>query len=216
MEPVRTIVGTVAPLLRDNIDTDAIIPAEYMRSLSSSQGRGLFARWRYLEDGSDDPSFVLNDPFYRNARILFAGANFGCGSSRENAVWALHEFGIRCVIALGFSDIFFENCFKNGLLPIRLPAPVHAELVRAVAAHPPLELSVDVSERSLSWLGRHFARFDLDNRKQAALVSGLDDISATLALEDRIEAFRVRHRRDFPWLYDAHSRTEPPAITGAW
>ena len=198
MEPVRSIAGTVAPLLQDNIDTDAILPAEYMRSLSSSQGRGLFARWRYLEDGNDNPAFVLNARRYRNARILLAGANFGCGSSRENAVWALYEFGIRCVIALGFSDIFYENCFKNGLLPIRLPASAHGELARLATADTPLELSVDVSERTLSGLGRHFAHFDLDNRKQAALVSGLDDISATLALEGRIEAFRGRHRRDRP------------------
>jgi 3-isopropylmalate/(R)-2-methylmalate dehydratase small subunit len=175
----------------------------------------LFARWRYLEDGSDNPAIVLNAPRYRNARILLAGANFGCGSSRENAVWALYEFGIRCVIALGFSDIFYENCFKNGLLPIRLPASAHGELARLATADTPLELSVDVSERTLSGLGRHFALFDLDNRKQAALVSGLDDISATLALEDRIEAFRGRHRRDRPWLYDARPRTGRAKLTGA-
>ena len=120
MEPLLRLSSVVAPLLRDNIDTDAIIPAAYMRSLSTDPGSGLFARWRYRADGSPEPDFVLNDPRFAAARILIAGANFGCGSSRENAVWALDRFGIRCVVALGFSDIFRENAFKNGLLPIAL------------------------------------------------------------------------------------------------
>src|SRR4051794_33126368 len=116
MQLFTTVTGVVAPLLRDDIDTDAIIPASYMRSLATDPGQGLFAAWRYRDDGTDDPSFVLNDPRFRDPRFLLVGRNFGCGSSRENAVWALLRFGIRSVIALGFSDIFRENAFKAGLL----------------------------------------------------------------------------------------------------
>jgi 3-isopropylmalate/(R)-2-methylmalate dehydratase small subunit len=114
MQPFTTVTGVVAPLLRDDIDTDAIIPAAYMRSLSTDPGEGLFARWRYRPDGTDDPSFVLNEPRFRGAAFLLAGRNFGCGSSRENAVWALLRFGIRSVIAQGFSDIFQQNALKAG------------------------------------------------------------------------------------------------------
>src|SRR4051794_22355135 len=117
MEPFVAATGLVAPLLRDDVDTDAIIPAAYMRSLSTNPGDGLFARWRFREDGTDDASFVLNDPQFRRATFLLVGRNFGCGSSRENAVWALSRYGIRSVIALSFSDIFHENALKCGLLP---------------------------------------------------------------------------------------------------
>src|SRR5664279_3254709 len=118
MQPLAKLSSIVLPLVRDNIDTDAIIPAAYIRSLTTDPATGLFARWRYRPDGSADPAFVLNEPRYAGANVLLSGANFGCGSSRENAVWALQRYGVRCVIALGYGDIFHANCFKNGVLPI--------------------------------------------------------------------------------------------------
>lgn len=203
MEPLIRISSVVAPLLRDNVDTDAIIPAGYMRSLSIDLATGLFARWRYRPDGTEAPEFVLNDARYRNARILLSGANFGCGSSREHAVWALHGFGIRCVIALSFSDIFYENAFKNGLLPIRLAPADHALLVAQASAARPLHASVDVEARRIETSAGSVIGFDLDARKQSILLTGEDEIAATLRRYGEIAAFRERHRERAPWLYAA-------------
>jgi 3-isopropylmalate/(R)-2-methylmalate dehydratase small subunit len=200
MEPLVSLSSVVAPLLRDNVDTDAIIPAAYMRSLRTDPASGLFARWRYREDGSEDPGFVLNDPRFRHARILLAGANFGCGSSRENAVWALARSGIRCVVALGFSDIFRENAFKNALLPLALPAPAHARLAAAATAGV-LTLRIDVAGRRLVLPAGDTIPFELDARRQAGLLSGADEIAQTLALQPQIERFRTAHRQRAPWLY---------------
>jgi|SRR5579862_5654158 len=200
MEPLVTLTSIVAPLIRDNIDTDAIIPAAYMRSLSTDPGSGLFARWRYRADGSNEPGFVLNDPRFRKARILLAGANFGCGSSRENAVWALDRFGIRCVIALGFSDIFRENAFKNGLLPIALAKSVHGMLAFA-AMETELTLTIDVAARQVVLPSGEAIGFELDPRRQASLLEGADEIAETLRLQGRIDAFRAQHRLRAPWLY---------------
>lgn len=204
MEPLTELTGVVAPLLRDNVDTDAIIPAAWLRSLAVDPGTGLFARWRYRADGSENPQFVLNDARFRHARILLSGANFGCGSSRENAVWALARFGIRCVIALGYSDIFHENCFKNGVLPIVLSARDHAALVRSCAADASCAVSVDVAAGTITTQDGAVFTFDLDERKRGLLMNGTDEIGATLALADRIAAFRARHRQANPWLYDTH------------
>lgn len=200
MEPLLRLSSVVAPLLRDNIDTDAIIPAAYMRSLSTDPGSGLFARWRYRPDGSPEPGFVLNDPRFAAARILIAGANFGCGSSRENAVWALDRFGIRCVVALGFSDIFRENAFKNGLLPIALHAPAHRRLALE-AANGELIVTVDVAQKHLELASGETISFDLDARRQASLLSGSDEIGQTLQAHERIAQFRKAHRQRAPWLY---------------
>lgn len=200
MEPLVTLTGVVVPLLRDNVDTDAIIPAAYMRSLATDPGTGLFARWRYRADGSEDPGFALNDPRFRAGRILLAGRNFGCGSSRENAVWALARFGIRCVVALGFSDIFRENAFRNGLLPVALPMSSHARLAAAASAAT-LTATVDVAGRQLLLPAGESLAFELDARHQASLLSGADEIDLTLRARERIRSFRERHRRDKPWLY---------------
>ncbi len=200
MEPLLRLSSVVAPLLRDNIDTDAIIPAAYMRSLSTDPGSGLFARWRYRPDGSPEPGFVLNDPRFSAARILIAGANFGCGSSRENAVWALDRFGIRCVVALGFSDIFRENAFKNGLLPIALRAPEHRRLAFE-ATKGELRVTVDVAQRHIELPSSETISFDLDARRQARLLSGSDEIGDTLQAHERIATFRQAHRQRAPWLY---------------
>lgn len=207
MEPLVNLSSVIAPLVRDNVDTDAIIPATYMRSLATDPGTGLFARWRYRADGSDDPAFALNDPRYAGARILLSGANFGCGSSRENAVWALERFGIRCVIALGYSDIFHENCFKNGVLPIVVGSRDHEQLVRSSTATEPYAVTVDVAAgRIVADDGARF-EFDLDERKRMLLLEGLDEIGATLASSARIRTFRERHRQEKPWLYAVSART---------
>jgi 3-isopropylmalate/(R)-2-methylmalate dehydratase small subunit len=201
MKPLTSLTSVVAPLLRDNVDTDCIIPAEYMRSLSTDPGRGLFARWRYKADGAEDPGFVLNDPRFRHAEILLAGSNFGCGSSRENAVWALLRFGIRCVIARGFSDIFYGNCFKNGVLPVRLPEAAHALIVAEVQQRDECEVTVDVRSCRIVLPSGATIGFDLDARRQAQLLSGEDEIGATLRKRATIDAFRAEHARRAPWLY---------------
>jgi 3-isopropylmalate/(R)-2-methylmalate dehydratase small subunit len=212
MEPLITLTSIVAPLLRDNIDTDAVIPASYMRSLATNPGDGLFARWRYRADGSEEPSFVLNSPRFRTARILLAGENFGCGSSRENAVWALDRFGIRCVIALGFSDIFRENAFKNGLLPLALPKSVHAMLTAAAMAGD-LTLLIDVGKKQIVMTTGETFDFELDPRRQTNLLEGTDEIAQTLRLHEQIAAFRDRHRMRAPWLYPAPDTQQGPATT---
>ena len=200
MEPLIRLTSVVAPLTRDNIDTDAIIPAAYMRSLGVNPGRGLFARWRYHPDGSENPAFVLNDPRFRGARILLVGENFGCGSSRENAVWALDRFGIRCVIARSFSDIFRENAFKNGLLPVALSESEHGRLANnATAAE--LWVTVDVAARELVLSSGERISFELDARRQARLLSGSDEIAETMRLKESIERFREQHRAHAPWVY---------------
>jgi 3-isopropylmalate/(R)-2-methylmalate dehydratase small subunit len=199
MEPLITFTSVVIPLLLDNVNTDAIIPAAYMRSLTTDPATGLFAGWRYLPDGSPDPAFVLNDKRYVHGSILLAGENFGCGSSRENAVWALSGNGIRCVIAKGFSDIFRENAFKNGVLPVELAAPIQARLA-TFATQSPLSLTVDVAQKKLMFASETID-FELDPRRQAALLSGADEIAETLQKSASIEAFRVAHRQRAPWLY---------------
>ena len=205
MEPLITLSSVVVPLLRDNVDTDAIIPAAYMRSLATDPASGLFAHWRYRPDGTADPAFVLNDPRYAGARILLTGANFGCGSSRENAVWALQRFGIRCVIALGFSDIFRENCFKNGVLPIVLGREDHALLVRRATEAEACRAMVDVAARSIRTTTGESFPFAIGARRQAMLLRGADEIAATLAMGERIREFRAQHRARRPWLYGSEA-----------
>jgi len=199
MQLFATVTGVVAPLLRDDVDTDAIIPASYMRSLSTDPAQGLFAAWRYRDDGTDDPSFVLNDPRFRYTKFLLVGRNFGCGSSRENAVWALLRFGIRSVIALGFSDIFRENAFKAGLLPIALQAAEHERLAHA-ASRATLTITIDAAMRTVTLPQAAPMRFALESRHQARLLHGLDEIAETLSRREQIERFHVAHRARFPWL----------------
>lgn len=202
MKMLRNLSSVVVPLVRHNIDTDTIIPAAFMRSLAADPGIGLFAGWRYRADGTENPDFVLNDPRYRNAKILLVGSNFGCGSSRENAVWALQRFGIQCVVGLGFSDIFYENSLKNGLLPVVLPAPGHQQLTERLAETVDCPITVDVRELTIACADL-LLRFDLDARRQAILLEGTDEISSTLRLRDGIEKFREHHRQSRPWLYRA-------------
>ena len=211
MEPLTTLTSVVIPLLLDDVNTDAIIPASYMRSLTTDPASGLFAGWRYLPDGSLNPAFVLNDKRYVQGRILLAGENFGCGSSRENAVWALAGNGIRCVIAKGFSDIFRENAYKNGVLPVVLAAPVQAQLA-SMATQSPLTLTVDVTEKKLMFASQMIS-FELDSRRQVALLSGADEIAETLQMAATIDEFRVAHRQRAPWLYAPNARTTNTSLT---
>ena len=193
MEPFVKIDGVAAPLDRVNVDTDAIIPAIHLKSIRrTGYGQFLFERWRFNEDGSTRPDFVLNQPSYANANILVAGRNFGCGSSREHAPWALSEYGIRCVIAPSFADIFFNNCFQNGLLPIVLPEETVRQLMDLASENPGIRLHVDLeAQRVWDENEEVVVDFDVDQFRRYCLLNGLDDIGLTLQQEDKIAAFEA-------------------------
>jgi 3-isopropylmalate/(R)-2-methylmalate dehydratase small subunit len=190
--PFTTLTSIAAPLLRDNVDTDTIIPSREMRSTGKTGlADGLFAPWRYLDADArtPDPAFVLNRPDYRYARILLGGANFGCGSSREHAVWALAEWGIRAIIAESFAPIFERNCVRNGLLPVRLPRPVVAALAGRI-------VTVDLAAQTV---GEH--RFEIGAESKEMLLQGLDAIDLTLQHRDAIAAWQARDRAKRPYVY---------------
>lgn len=193
MEPFVKIDGVAAPLDRVNVDTDAIIPAIHLKSIRrTGYGQFLFERWRLNEDGSERPEFVLNQPAYANASILIAGRNFGCGSSREHAPWALGEYGIRCVIAPSFADIFFNNCFQNGLLPIVLPEETVQQLMELAQKNPGVRVHVDLeAQRVWDENEEVVVDFDVDSFRRYCLLNGLDDIGLTLQQEDKIAAFEA-------------------------
>ena len=193
MEPFVKIDGVAAPLDRVNVDTDAIIPAIHLKSIRrTGYGQFLFERWRFNEDGSVRPEFVLNQPSYSNASILVAGRNFGCGSSREHAPWALSEYGIRCVIAPSFADIFFNNCFQNGLLPIVLPEETVRQIMDLATENPGIRLHVDLeAQRVWDENEEIVVDFDVDQFRRYCLLNGLDDIGLTLQQEDKITAFEA-------------------------
>lgn len=211
MKPFTTVVGVVAPMERSNVDTDQIIPKQYLKAIGRTGfGDNLFDAWRYLDEGAPgvtqnerriNHEFVLNAPRFQGASVLLAGDNFGCGSSREHAVWALEEYGFRCVIAASFADIFFGNCFKNGVLPIVLDAQIIACLFAAVAATPGYALRVDlVAQEVVTPDGERFG-FVVDAFRRHCLLNGLDDISLTLEDSAWISAFESRHRQSAPWLF---------------
>ncbi|MBI5912797.1 MAG: 3-isopropylmalate dehydratase small subunit [Betaproteobacteria bacterium] len=206
MEKFTTLAGIAAPMMVPNIDTDAIIPVEQMKALDADFGRCLFFNQRYRLDGSDNPDFLLNRPPYRKAKILVAGENFGCGSSREHAVWALVSFGIRCVIAPSFGDIFYNNSFKNGLLPVQLPANVVDALavrIEADANPDSLPVIVDLEACTVHGPGTDgpIIAFDIDPERREALLEGLDEIGITLKHEAQIAAFQARDAAQRPWVY---------------
>ena len=196
--------GIAAPLLRDNIDTDAIIPSREMRRVSKhGLGEGLFAGWRYLsqERREPDPDFVLNQPGYRGASILLGGANFGCGSSREHAVWALREYGIRAIVAPGFGTIFAGNCVRNGLLPLVLPGEVIAAIAAWVSAAPGQNrVLIDLQAQQLEAAGQTYC-FEIDAGDRRMLLQGLDAIALTQTRGEVIEQFHRRRQELRPWLY---------------
>jgi 3-isopropylmalate/(R)-2-methylmalate dehydratase small subunit len=211
IEPFTTLHAVVAPLARANVDTDAIIPKQFMKSiLRTGFGDNLFDEWRYLdrgEPGQDasqrqrNPDFALNQPAFAGAQILLARENFGCGSSREHAVWALRDFGIRALITPSFADIFFGNCFKNGLLPITLPAATVETLFAGVAAAPGLKLSIDLPAQTVTPDGGQAIRFDIDAARKQRRLQGLDDIALTLQRAERIRAYEAQRRAAEPWLF---------------
>ncbi len=200
MEKFVTLSGIAAPLPRANVDTDQIIPARFLRTIKrTGLGANLFNELRFAADGSEQPDFVLNRPPYRDARILVAGDNFGCGSSREHAPWALLDFGIRCVISTSFADIFFNNCLKNGVLPAVVDVEALASLM--TAAERGETLSVDLGAQTISQPGHNRSiGFDIDPFRKHCLLNGLDDIGLTFEMADKITAFEERRKTAQPWL----------------
>jgi 3-isopropylmalate/(R)-2-methylmalate dehydratase small subunit len=195
-EPFTTLASIAAPLLRDNVDTDAIIPSREMKSTGKTGlAGGLFAGWRYLDATARtaNPDFVLNQPAYRNSSLLLSGANFGCGSSREHAVWALAEYGIRCIIAACFAPIFQSNCVRNGILPVVLPPEVIAQMAGQI-------VDVDLAAQTVGAAGAVWS-FVIEGEAKAMLLEGLDAIDLTLKHREAIAAFHTRDRAARPWVY---------------
>ena len=197
----RRFRGIAAPLPLTDINTDAIIPSAFLRSETSDLARGLFARWRFDEAGTERPDFVLNRAPFRRAEILFAGENFGCGSSREHAPWALLDFGISCVIAASFADIFYNNCFKNGILPIKLPQAIVDELMDDARKGANARLSIDLANQTITRPDGGVVKFDIDPFRKQCLLNGLDDVGLTLQKAGTIAAFEEKSRLGQPWLW---------------
>ena len=192
MEPFTAVTGIVAPLERADVDTDQIIPKQFLKRVErTGYGPHLFHDWRYRDDGSEDPEFVLNRSPYRNARILVTGPNFGCGSSREHAAWALADFGIRTVVAPSFADIFLSNCFQNGMLPVTVAPELASELAARAREDPGWKLTVDLEALELreGEGGEVIAGFEVDPFRRRCLLNGWDDIALTLRREERIRAY---------------------------
>ena len=211
MKPLVRVTGIVAPFNQSNIDTDAILPKQFLKSIRRTGfGPYLFDGLRYLDHGEPgqdcalrplNAGFVLNQPRYRGASILLARDNFGCGSSREHAPWALEDFGFRVLIAPSFADIFYNNCFKNGLLPIRLDADKVDELFKAVEAAPGYRLQIDLERQSITAPDGTVYQFEVEAFRKHCLLNGLDDIGLTLQHVGEIAAFEAKHRAEQPWLY---------------
>jgi 3-isopropylmalate/(R)-2-methylmalate dehydratase small subunit len=200
MEKFTTLTGVAAPMPLVNIDTDMIIPKQFLKTIQrSGLGKNLFDEMRFTQDGKEIPDFVLNQPAYRNAQILVAGDNFGCGSSREHAPWALLDFGIRCVISTSFADIFFNNCFKNGILPVVLPQEAVDHLMDDARKGANARITVDLESQTVTASdGRTFA-FEVDAFKKHCLMNGLDDIGLTLEKASAIDSYEAKTATLRPW-----------------
>ena len=211
MRAFTLLDGLVVPLDRANVDTDAIIPKQFLKSIKRSGfGPNLFDEWRYIDHGEPgqdasnrpkNPDFVLNQPRYQGAQVLLARENFGCGSSREHAPWALEDFGLRALIAPSFADIFYNNCFKNGLLPIVLDAAIVDQLFRETEATPGYALQVDLERQTVTTPAGESFGFDVDAHRKYCLLNGLDDIGLTLQQADKIKAYEERRKVEAPWLF---------------
>ena len=200
MEKFTTLTGVAAPLPIINVDTDMIIPKDYLKTIKrTGLGRGLFSEMRYNEDGSENPDFVLNKPAYRNAKVLVAGDNFGCGSSREHAPWALLDFGIRCVISTSFADIFYNNCFKNGILPIVVSPEDLEKLMDDAERGANATLTVDLEKNEIRGPDGGVITFDLDAFKRHCLLNGIDDIGLTMEKAPAIDAYEKQLADNRPW-----------------
>ena len=201
MDKFTTLTGVAAPLKIMNIDTDMIIPTQYLKTIArTGLGKGLFSEMRYNEDGSENPDFVLNQPAWRNAQILVAEDNFGCGSSREHAPWALLDFGVRAVISTSFADIFYNNCFKNGILPIKVSKADLAKLMDDAERGANATLTIDLPAQEIRGPDGGVVRFDIDAHRKHCLVNGLDDIGLTMQKADSIVAFEQKTAAARPWM----------------
>jgi 3-isopropylmalate/(R)-2-methylmalate dehydratase small subunit len=212
MEAFRQHVGLVAPLDRANVDTDAIIPKQFLKSIKRSGfGPNLFDEWRYLDHGEPgvdnsrrplNPNFVLNQERYRGATVLLARKNFGCGSSREHAPWALQQFGFKAIVAPSYADIFFNNCFKNGLLPIALTEMEVDHLFNIVAATPGLKINIDLERQVVEVPGAETYRFEVEDFRKQSLLNGWDEIGLTMRHTDKIRAYEASRAVREPWLFN--------------
>lgn len=201
MEKFDHLSGIAAPLMEENVNTDALMPTAWIVNPGGDWGNGLFRNWRRDRQGGEIGGFVLNQPRYQCSKILLAGKNFGCGSSREEAVWALVEYGIRCVIAPSFGDIFYDSAFKNGLLPIILAPEEVAMLAQELAQAEAPQLSVDLKQRSITSPAGRTLSFKLDDSRRIPLMQGMDDVDRTLALMAQINAFQKNDQGRRPWIY---------------
>lgn len=202
MQAFTKLTGIAAPLPKANVDTDQIIPARFLKSISRlGFGKNLFANFRFKEDGTENPDFVLNQEPYRKAEILIAFENFGCGSSREHAPWALLDFGIRCVIAPDFADIFHNNCFKNGVLPVRLPREICEKLMEDAKMGGNARITVDLERQVVVRPNGEEIPFQIDPLRRHLMLNGLDDIGQTMQHAPAIDGFEARQRAAQPWLY---------------
>ena len=201
MQKFDKLSGVAAPLNILNVDTDMIIPKQFLKTIKrSGLGVNLFSEMRYTDEGGENADFVLNKPAYRNAEILVAGDNFGCGSSREHAPWALLDFGIRCVISTSFADIFYNNCFKNGILPIKVSADERDALLADAADAENPELTIDLVGQTISRPNGVAISFNIDPFRKQCLLDGLDDIGLTMEKESSISTFEEGRKADMPWL----------------
>ena len=201
MDKFTTLEGVAAPLKMINVDTDMIIPKQFLKTIKrTGLGIGLFSEKRYRDDGSENPDFVLNKSAYRKAKILVAGDNFGCGSSREHAPWALADFGIRCVISTSFGDIFYNNSFKNGLLPIRVSPKELEMLFEDAERGANATLSIDLEKQEIRGPDGGVIKFEIDSFRKHCLLNGLDDIGLTMAKQDNIGSYEAKAKTERPWL----------------
>ena len=211
MKAFTKLDGLAVPLMRNNVDTDAIIPKQFLKSIKRSGfGVNLFDEWRYLDPGypgqnpnerQPDPDFVLNEERFAGAQVLIAGDNFGCGSSREHAVWALDDYGIRCVIAPGYADIFFNNAFKSGLLPIAVDKETVDKLAQQCQNTPGYKLSIDLASQTITTPGGEVIDFDIDAFRKDCLLEGLDEIGLTLQKRNLIKDYEAARKQSAPWLF---------------
>ncbi|WP_293860416.1 3-isopropylmalate dehydratase small subunit [uncultured Alsobacter sp.] len=202
MQPFTTLTGVAAPLEITNVDTDMIIPKQFLKTIKrTGLGSGLFAEMRYAEDGvTENPDFVLNKPAYRKSQILVAGDNFGCGSSREHAPWALLDFGIRCVISTSFADIFYNNCFKNGILPVVVSPEDLDKLMDDARRGANATLTIDLETQEIRGPDGGVVKFDMDPFRKHCLMNGLDDIGLTMEKAGSIDTFEAKAAESRPWL----------------
>jgi len=201
MDKFTTLTGIAAPMPLVNIDTDMIIPKQFLKTIKrTGLGVSLFQEMRYTPEGAENPDFILNQPAWRDAQILVTGDNFGCGSSREHAPWALLDFGIRCVIAPGFADIFFSNCFKNGILPIVMPQEVVDVLMKDAQKGANARMTVDLEAQTITTSDGEVFAFDVDPFRKHCLLNGLDDIGLTLENAARIDTYEARLQAERPWM----------------